>query len=116
MAAPALSQELQALFDANDVPETLREFLAKHKVLSVKEFACTSPTEEAIDKRLIEATGLDFNFGERIRIVTAWHAARAALNAPASNKAVSDTSFAVSSKASGAKIVLNVMGVILSRR
>ena len=83
MAAPALSQELLALFDANDVPVTLREFPAKHKVLSVKEFACTSPTEEAIDKRLIEATGLEFNFGERIRIVTAWHAARAALNAPA---------------------------------
>ena len=81
MAAVALSQDLLAIFDADEVPETLREFLLKHTVLSPRDFACTAPNEDQIDKRLIEASGVALDFGERIRVISAWHAARATMTA-----------------------------------
>ena len=87
IVAYALSQELLAIFDANEVPETLRTFLLKHKVLTPKDFACTSPNEDSIDKRLIEASGVDLDFGQRIRVISAWHAARATMAAPAASPA-----------------------------
>ena len=71
MAVVALSQVLLAIFDANEVPDTLREFLLKHRVLTPRDFACTSPNEDSIDKTLIEASGVALDFGARIRMIIA---------------------------------------------
>ena len=85
--AVALSQELLGIFDANDVPDTLRAFLLTHKVLTPREFACTAPNEDSIDKRLIEASGVALDFGQRIRVISAWHAARATMTSPSATPA-----------------------------
>ena len=97
-----MSPELLAIFDAHNVPETLRAFLLTHGVLSPSQFACTAATEDAIDARLIQASGLDFNFGERIRIITAWHASRATMSAPSSGPGASRSAPAADTMPDGA--------------
>ena len=103
MAAAVLSQELLAIFDAHNVPESLRQFLIGHKVLSLAHFACTAASEDKIDASLIAASTLVFGFGERIAIITAWHAARATMAAPSGGPASGRSSAAPDTMPDGAE-------------
>ena len=79
-SAPVLSQDLAAIFDANNVPEAMRKFLVDNKVVTVRAFAVTAAREDLIDSDLIAPSGVQLSFGEKVGVKTAWIAARAHLN------------------------------------
>ena len=105
----ALSPELLAIFDAHQVPDSLRAFLLTHKVITPSQFACTAASEDALDSKLILACGLDSTFGERIGIITAWHAARSSMTAAASGPASSRGTPAADTMPDGAEARLRTL-------
>ena len=79
--ANTLTIELKAIFDDNGVPDRFREFLLKYNVTTVQKFASAAATEELVEKKLIQASGInDLDFGEEVAITSSWNAARAQMN------------------------------------
>ena len=84
MAAPALSQGLLALFDANGVKGSdrmndFKTFLKDNGCLSVEDFASACAKEELIDANIIDACGVqNFTWGEKLAIKKSWRQSRKA--------------------------------------
>ena len=78
MGAVELDQELTALFDSTEVPETFRQFLLTNKCLSVMAFPTAAAKEEQVEANIIDAGGIaDLKWGEKLAIKVAWRKARA---------------------------------------
>ena len=101
-----LSNELQAIFNENGVPTRFIDFLKKHNVTSVHQFASAASTEEKVETSVIAASGLkDLEFGETVAITSAWNACRSQMGNGASSSA-SGTPKQASGMPEGVEIML----------
>ena len=71
-----LKEDLKALLDSAGVPLSFQNFLDTNRCYTTKGFARCAPSEEKLDPMVIDACGLDLNFGDKISIRTAFSDAR----------------------------------------
>ena len=72
-----LKEDLKALLDNAGVPLNFQNFLDGNRCHTVKAFAHTAPNEEKFDPMVLEACGLELNFGDKVAIRSAFADARA---------------------------------------